>query len=62
MGVLSILSAIFMPSTLLAGIWGMNFHNMPELAYANAYPIALGAMMLLGSGMYLYFRSRGWFG
>jgi Mg2+ and Co2+ transporter CorA len=35
---------------------------MPELAYANAYPIALGVMMLLGSGMYLYFRSRGWFG
>ncbi len=62
LGVLSILSAVFMPSTLLAGIWGMNFQNMPELAYANAYPIALGAMMLIGSGMYLFFRSRGWFG
>ena len=61
LGMLTILSAIFMPITLLAGIWGMNFETMPELKYAFAYPMALGLMALIGSGMYLYFRRSGWF-
>jgi magnesium transporter len=61
LGMLTILSAIFMPITLLAGIWGMNFETMPELKYAFAYPVALGLMALIGSGMYLYFRRTGWF-
>jgi magnesium transporter len=50
-----------MPSTLLAGIWGMNFEWMPELKVPFAYPIALGLMGLIGSGMYLFFRRTGWF-
>ena len=61
LGMLTILSAIFMPITLLAGIWGMNFETMPELKYTFSYPVALGIMAALGSGMYLYFRKRGWF-
>jgi magnesium transporter len=61
LGMLTILSAIFMPITLLAGIWGMNFEIMPELKYAFSYPMALGLMALIGSGMYLYFRRGGWF-
>ena len=56
----TILSAIFMPSTLLAGIWGMNFEWMPELKVPFAYPIALGLMGLIGTGMYLFFRRKGW--
>jgi len=61
LGMLTILSAIFMPITLLAGIWGMNFETMPELKYPFSYPIGLGLMALIGSGMYLYFRRGGWF-
>jgi len=61
LNLLTILSAIFMPSTLLAGIWGMNFEWMPELKVPFAYPIALGLMGLIGSGMYLFFRRTGWF-
>ena len=61
LGMLTILSAIFMPITLLAGIWGMNFEAMPELKYAFAYPLALGFMVIVGIGMYLFFRRTGWF-
>ncbi|MCL7976968.1 MAG: CorA family divalent cation transporter [marine benthic group bacterium] len=61
LAVLTVLSAIFLPLTLVAGIYGMNFEFMPELSYRYAYPIALGAMLLLGLGMIGWFRSRGWF-
>jgi len=61
LGMLTILSAIFMPMTLLAGIWGMNFEIMPELKSAFSYPMALGVMALIGSGMYFFFRRTGWF-
>ena len=61
LGMLTILSAIFMPMTLLAGIWGMNFVTMPELNYRFGYPIALGVLALIGSGMFFYFRRSGWF-
>jgi magnesium/cobalt transport protein CorA len=62
LGMLTVLSAIFMPITLLAGIWGMNFETMPELKFAFGYPAALGLMALVAAGMYLYFRRHGWFG
>ena len=61
LGVLTVLSAIFLPMTLLAGIYGMNFEVMPELRYPFAYPVAVGSMALIASGMYLYFRKKGWF-
>ena len=61
LNMLTILSAIFNPATLLAGIWGMNFTTMPELGYRFGYPIALGLMLLIGVGMYLFFRRNGWF-
>ena len=61
LGMLTILSAIFMPMTLLAGIWGMNFATMPELNYRLGYPIALVVMALIGLGMFFYFRRTGWF-
>jgi magnesium transporter len=60
LGVLTILSAIFMPLTLLVGIYGMNFDVMPELHYRYGYPIALGVMAMIAGGLYLFFRSRGW--
>lgn len=60
LGVLTILSAIFMPLTLIAGIYGMNFEVMPELHYRYSYPIALGLMALIALGLYGFFRWRGW--
>jgi magnesium transporter len=61
LGVLTILSAVFMPITLLAGIWGMNFDQMPELHFAWSYPVALLTMGAIGATMYLFFRFKGWF-
>jgi magnesium transporter len=61
LGILTILSAIFMPLTFMAGIWGMNFEGMPELKHPFAYPSVLGAMIIIASIMYLYFRKSGWF-
>jgi Mg2+ and Co2+ transporter CorA len=59
--VLTVFSAIFVPLTLMAGIWGMNFEVMPELKSAIGYPRVLGAMILVGRMMYLFFRRGGWF-
>ena len=61
LAVLTVFSAIFMPLTLMAGIWGMNFESMPELKSSIGYPLALGLMALIGSAMYLFFRKGGWF-
>jgi magnesium transporter len=61
LAVLTMFSAIFMPLTLMAGIWGMNFEHMPELKSSIGYPLALGSMVLIGSAMYLFFRRGGWF-
>ena len=61
LAVLTVFSAIFMPLTLMAGIWGMNFESMPELKSSIGYPLALGSMALIGTAMYLFFRKGGWF-
>jgi len=61
LGILTILSAIFMPLTFMAGIWGMNFEGMPELKHPLAYPSVLGVMIVVAAGMYFYFRKSGWF-
>ncbi|MNP86030.1 Magnesium transport protein CorA [compost metagenome] len=50
-----------MPLTLIAGIYGMNFANMPELAWKFGYPAVLLLMFVLGGGMVLWFLKRGWF-
>ena len=61
LAVLTVISAIFLPLTLLAGIYGMNFDVMPELHYRYAYPLVIGLMVAVAIGMILYFRTRGWF-
>ena len=53
-------AAILFAPTLVGGIYGMNFEHMPELSWAFGYPFALGLMLLLGLGLYLGFKSRGW--
>jgi len=49
-----------MSASLIAGIYGMNFENMPELAWPWGYPMALGLMLSVGIGLGLFFRSRNW--
>ena len=60
MKVLTIIATIFMPLTFIAGIYGMNFEHMPELAETWAYPAVLVAMVAIGFGMAVWFRRRGW--
>ena len=61
LGVLTIVSAIFLPLSLLAGIWGMNFERMPELDEPWAYPAALALMAMLATIAAMFFYKRGWF-
>ena len=60
LGLLSVLSAIFLPLTLLTGIFGMNFEYMPGLDLKWAYPVLLLVMLALGLGLWRYFNRRGW--
>jgi magnesium transporter len=53
-------AAILFAPTLVASIYGMNFHNMPELSWPLGYPFALGLMLALGIALYLSFKKRGW--
>jgi magnesium transporter len=61
MRVLTVVSAIFLPLSLVAGIFGMNFENMPELHYKNAYFFALGGMISAAAIMLAIFRWKRWF-
>ncbi|MGC3981522.1 MAG: magnesium transporter CorA family protein [Steroidobacteraceae bacterium] len=58
--IFSVAAVMFMPPTLIASIYGMNFQHMPELRWAWGYPLAL--LLMSGSifGIYLYFKRRGW--
>jgi len=61
LAVLTVLSAVFMPLTLIAGIYGMNFQYVPELSLPWAYPVTLLVMVAIAGGMTWYFWTRGWF-
>jgi magnesium transporter len=52
--------AILLGSTLIAGIYGMNFEHMPELGWEYGYIVALAAMVLLTVVLYTYFKRRDW--
>jgi magnesium transporter len=60
MQVLTVITAIFIPLGLMAGIYGMNFDNMPELHSANGYYILLGVMFSTAVVLLLLFRRKGW--
>lgn len=62
MKVLTIMASIFIPLTFLAGIYGMNFENMPELQVTWAYPIVWVTMIGIAGGMIAYFFRKGWLG
>jgi magnesium transporter len=58
--IFSVAAVIFLPPTLVASIYGMNFEVMPELNLPFGYPMALGMMVLSAVLPYLYFKKRGW--
>jgi magnesium transporter len=60
MKVLTVVSAIFIPLTFIAGVYGMNFKYMPELQYPYGYYTIVGIMIALGVGLFLFFLKRGW--
>jgi len=60
MKVLTLMASIFIPLTFMAGIYGMNFENMPELRSRWGYPALLGAMATVAVVMLFYFHRRGW--
>ncbi|MGG3798695.1 magnesium/cobalt transporter CorA [Metabacillus fastidiosus] len=61
MKVLTVITTIFMPLTFIAGIYGMNFKNMPELTWDFGYFLILFMMFCIGVGMFLWFKRKGWF-
>jgi magnesium transporter len=60
MKVLTIISTLFIPLTVIVGVYGMNFPNMPEMKYPYAYPIIWGIMALIVLGMLIFFKRRRW--
>lgn len=58
--IFSIASVVFLPPTLVASIYGMNFKIMPELGFDYGYPAALGLMVFSAFAPYWYFKHRGW--
>jgi magnesium transporter len=57
---LTIASVVGIPPVLIAGIYGMNFKNMPELSWKYGYPGAILLMIVSGLIPYLWFKRRGW--
>ncbi|SFU69834.1 magnesium transporter CorA family protein [Halomonas korlensis] len=60
MRVLTVITAIFVPLTFLAGIYGMNFAYMPELGYRYGYFMLMGLMLAIGLGLLWLFRRKRW--
>jgi magnesium transporter len=60
MKVLTIIATVFMPLTFIVGVYGMNFHYMPELAWKWGYPLVWLVILLVAGGMAWMFRRRGW--
>lgn len=58
--VLTVASTFFFPPTLIASMYGMNFHFMPELSWPFGYPLAIGIMVATALATYFYFKRRGW--
>ncbi|MBN2651321.1 MAG: magnesium/cobalt transporter CorA [Spirochaetales bacterium] len=61
MKTLTIISTIFIPLTFIAGIYGMNFENMPELKMKSGYFIILGVMAVVPIVMIAFFKRKKWF-
>lgn len=58
--IVSVVAALFLPPTLIASAYGMNFAHMPELAHPLGYPMALFLMLTSAVGTYLFFKWKRW--
>ncbi|CCH52606.1 magnesium and cobalt transport protein CorA [Fibrisoma limi BUZ 3] len=58
--IFTVVSLIFLPPTLLASMWGMNFDSMPELHWSLGYPSAIAAMILSSVGTWYIFKRKNW--
>ena len=58
--IFSVAAVIFLPPTLIASIYGMNFGSMPELAWEYGYPLSLVLMVMSSLGTGLFFKRKGW--
>ncbi len=58
--IFSIASVVFLPPTMIASIYGMNFKFMPELHWQAGYPFALVLIAISGVAPYLFFKKKGW--
>lgn len=58
--IFSVASVVFLPPTLVASIYGMNYKYMPELDWHYGYPFAIGVMILSAVLPFFYFKRRGW--
>jgi len=57
----SVAAVVFLPPTLVASLYGMNFKHMPELDWTFGYPLAIGLMILSAVLPYVFFKRKGWF-
>jgi magnesium transporter len=62
MKTLTLMSTVMLPITFIAGVYGMNFEHMPELASPWGYPAALGVMSLVVLVALIFFWQKGWIG
>jgi len=60
MKTLTIFASVFIPLTFVAGIYGMNFEYMPELGFKYSYLIFWIAILILGGGLFIYFKRKKW--
>lgn len=60
MRIFTVVTLLFMPATLLTGIWGMNFDNMPELHKWWGYPAAIGLIIAVMISMFIFFKRKKW--
>jgi magnesium transporter len=62
MKTLTLVASIFIPLSFLAGVYGMNFDEIPGIHRPEAFAIFVGVIVAIASGMLWWFRRRGWLG
>ncbi|MFN5884380.1 MAG: CorA family divalent cation transporter [Bacteroidota bacterium] len=60
MRTLTVFTAFFLPLTFIVGVYGMNFHYMPELNHPSGYPMVLGLMLFITLFIWIWFKRKGW--
>jgi magnesium transporter len=60
MKVLTVTASIFIPLTFIAGVYGMNFKNMPELQSEYGYYYLWGVFLIVGLGLLIFFKRKDW--